>query len=115
MLGQQTAMAGDVEFTVVFSDGEISLIRAWYREHGSANNERGGRGRNGLPPGIARNLERGKALPPGIAKRYLPDDLRRSLPAPPDGYERIVVDGRVLLVEIATRVIHDVLTDVILN
>ena len=28
-----------------------------------------------LPPGIARNVARGKPLPPGIAKRALPPDL----------------------------------------
>lgn len=28
-----------------------------------------------LPPGIAKNLERGKPLPPGIAKKALPNDL----------------------------------------
>ena len=68
-----------------------------------------------LPPGIRRRLERGKPLPPGIAKQHLPDGLIRTLPAPPKGYERVIVDGRVLLVEIATQVIHDVLMDVILD
>jgi Ni/Co efflux regulator RcnB len=34
---------------------------------------------------------------------------------PPHGYERIIIDGKVLLVEIATHVIHDILTDVILH
>jgi len=38
-----------------------------------------------------------------------------ALPAPPRGYERIIVDGRILLVEIATQVIHDVLTDIVLR
>ncbi len=28
-----------------------------------------------LPPGIAKNVARGKPLPPGIAKRALPADL----------------------------------------
>ena len=64
-----------------------------------------------LPPGIARNLARGKPLPPGIARQSLPGDLVRQLPAVRSGYERIVVDGRVLLVETATQMIHDVLMD----
>jgi Ni/Co efflux regulator RcnB len=68
-----------------------------------------------LPPGIAKNLARGKALPPGIAKQYLPGDLAAELPRPPVGYERIIVDGKILLVEIATRVIHDILTDAVLR
>jgi len=58
------------------------------------------------------NLQRGKPLPPGIAKQQLPDSLLRRLPPVPRGYERVVVDGKVLLIEIATQVIRDVLTDV---
>lgn len=57
-----------------------------------------------LPPGIAKNLERGKPLPPGIAKRYLPEDLRLRLPARP-GYEWLVVDRDIVLVDAASRVI----------
>jgi Ni/Co efflux regulator RcnB len=68
-----------------------------------------------LPPGIAKNLARGKPLPPGIAKQQLPDGLVHALPAPPRGYERIVVDGKVLLVDMATQVIHDILTDIVLR
>ena len=33
-----------------------------------------------LPPGIAMNLQRGKPLPPGIAKKNLPGDLQSQLP-----------------------------------
>ena len=100
---------------IVFSQDEIRIIAEWYRDHGSAA-PRGGRGRDkGLPPGIAKNLARGKPLPPGIAKQYLPDGLHAVLPPPPRGYERIIVDGKVLLVEVATQVIHDILTDVIVK
>ena len=35
---------------------------------------------NALPPGIAKNLVRGKPLPTGIAKKALPGDLSRPLP-----------------------------------
>jgi Ni/Co efflux regulator RcnB len=39
----------------------------------------------------------------------------QELPAPHPGYERVIVDGKILLVEIATRIIHDVLTEAVLN
>ena len=108
--------ASEIGASVTFSDGDVRIISAWYTDHGSKKNGKHGKGgQNGLPPGIAKNLTRGKSLPPGIAKQYLPEGLRQELPAPPSGYERIMVDGRILLVEIATQVIHDVLTDVILN
>ena len=81
-----------------FAAHEIEIITRYYHGVAQPAEERGrGAGR----------------LPRGIAKRQLPSALARQLAAPPPGYERIVVDGKVLLVEIATQVIHDVLTDVL--
>ncbi|MDP9195836.1 MAG: RcnB family protein, partial [Pseudomonadota bacterium] len=74
--------------------------------HGKKHKSHGKQGK-GLPPGIAMNLERGKPLPPGIAKRYLPSDLEKILPALPKGQKRVVVGNDVLLVESATGVILD--------
>ncbi len=105
----------EVSVGVVFSDDEISIIGAWYRDHGTASHKRGSKKQKGLPPGIAKNFARGKPLPPGIAKNYLPDSLRHTLPPPPKGYERIIVDGKILLVEIASRVIRDILVDIVLD
>jgi Ni/Co efflux regulator RcnB len=115
-IGLQNRAAADVGVEIVFSKDEIKIIDVWYRDHGSVDSQGGGhKGKKGLPPGIAKNLERGKPLPPGIAKRYLPDDLRHALPAPHAGYERLIIDGKLLLVEIATGVIHDILTEAVLH
>lgn len=65
----------------------------------------------GLPPGVAKNLARGKPLPPGIAKRYLPPGLLGRLPARP-GYEWVAVGRDIALVAIATGIIVDILSDV---
>ena len=65
-----------------------------------------------LPPGIRRNLERGKALPPGIAKKSAPAELQTGLELV-DGFELVEVGLDVFLVEVATSIIHDVLMDVI--
>jgi hypothetical protein len=62
-----------------------------------------------LPPGIAKNLARGKPLPPGIAKRALPAGLAGRLPSYP-GHEVIIVDRDVILVNAATQIIVDILT-----
>lgn len=108
--------AATVGVSVEFSDEEIRIISAWYREHdASADRGNGKHKHKGLPPGIAKNLGRGKPLPPGIAKQQLPDGLVHTLPAPPGGYERIIVDGKILLVEIATQVVHDILSDIVLR
>ena len=111
-------VSGEVGVQVVFSDGEASIIHAYYRDHGSPKRGNGmGKGKafKSLPPGIARNLRRGKPLPPGIAKQVLPSGLIHLLPPPPHGFERVVLAGKILLVEVATQVIHDVLEDMILR
>lgn len=107
----QTAVA-ELGVHAVFSNREASIILEYYRSHESQQ-PRKGKGLKSLPPGIAKNLRRGKPLPPGIAKQVLPAGLIDLLPPVPRGFERVALDGRVLLVEIATQVIHDVLEDAV--
>jgi hypothetical protein len=110
--------AGQLGVSVEFTDLEVSAIRAYYRDHETAaqpGNAKKGKGHKSLPPGIAKNLQRGKPLPPGIAKQALPTRLAQLLPTAPRGYERVIVSGKVLLVEIATQVVHDILEDVLLD
>jgi Ni/Co efflux regulator RcnB len=104
-LGASQAQAAD------FSRQEAEIITLYYHDVAQPSAQRG-RGK-GLPRGIAKNLARGKSLPPGIAKQQLPSPLIARLPPPPAGFERIVVSGKVLLIETATQIIHDVLTDVL--
>ena len=110
----QYASAGDLTIDVRFTKDEISIIRAYYERGERAGRPERKSGRQ-LPPGIAKNLDRGKALPPGIAKRTLPTDLLAKLPPAAPGFERIIVDGKVLLIEAATQVVHDILTDILLK
>ena len=93
-----------------------------YVEEDDESHSHKGKGKNkskgkskGLPPGIAMNLERGKSLPPGIAKRDLPKDLNYSLPDRHDGYERTIVGNDVVLVEIDTGKIADIIVDAVLG
>lgn len=107
------ADADTAAISAVFSKSEISVIRAFYRDDEPSAAAGGGKKRKRLPPGIAKNLRAGKPLPPGIAKRGLPGGLLDRLPPPPRGFERIEIAGKILLVEIATQVIHDVIEDVV--
>jgi hypothetical protein len=117
------ASAGATTSLDVFTDAEKRIIREYCRSHESAAALCGGKTeaqaghgkkkRKSLPPGIAKNLQRGKPLPPGIAKQVLPEDLEDRLPRR-NGYERLIVDGRVILIDVATRIIRDVLEDVLL-
>ena len=99
---------------MVFTGDEIRIIHAYYQTHGS-DLTKGKHKHKDLPPGIAKNLQRGKPLPPGSAKQTLPYDLVRELPSPPNGYERIIMAGKVLLVEIATQIVRDVISDAVFS
>lgn len=52
---------------VVFRDSDQSTFRDYFRRNRITATP--------LPPGIAKNVARGKPLPPGIAKRAVPRDL----------------------------------------
>jgi hypothetical protein len=107
-------VAVDLDVSIHFSSKEVSVIHDFFRDY-HVDKKGGKKGSKPLPPGIAKNLARGKPLPPGIAKRALPSDLLVRLPPVADGYERIIVAGKILLVEIATQVVHDILVDVLLD
>ncbi|SRR5690554_1412251 len=64
-----------------------------------------------LPPGIRKNLARGKPIPPGIAKKMVPSSLLGRLPRHP-GYEWRVAGTDLILISVATAVVADILYDV---
>ncbi len=68
-------------------------------------------GYQALPPGIAKNLGRGKPLPPGIAKRMVPQNMLFKLPDHP-GYEWRIAGQDLILVQIGTSIVADVLAGV---
>jgi hypothetical protein len=93
-----------------FTAGDAAAVRAYYGEQSVGRGN--GRGRSGgLPPGIEKNLARGKPLPPGIAKQYLPQDLIVQLSPAPRGMQYVVVAGKLLLVEVATQVVREILLE----
>ncbi len=96
-----------VEFTaaVTFSLWDRDQIEAHYLSTPNSEIE-------ALPPGIQGNLARGKTIPPGIAKRSLPEALRSFLSLPLD-FQVFEVGLDIFLVEEATGIIHDILMDVI--
>jgi len=64
-----------------------------------------------LPPGIAKNLARGKRLPPGIAKRPIPSALQAQLPTRV-GVEVSIFGDRIVLLE-ASGVVVDILEGIL--
>ncbi len=68
--------------------------------------------RQDLPPGLQKHIERTGRLPPGLEKRELPGDLRALLPIR-SGQDYRVVGNDIVLIEIATELILDVMKDVL--
>lgn len=102
--GGGSADSAALSFSLSFSAGERRLIHDWFAHNPLQP--------AALPPGIARNLARGKPLPPGIAKRFLPQPLLAQLPAR-DGYDYLLIGASVVLVAAGTQIVVDVLADVL--
>lgn len=68
-------------------------------------------GYESLPPGIAKNLARGKPLPPGIAKKTVPASMLGQLPNYP-GYEWRVVGDDLVLVALSTAIVTSIINGV---
>lgn len=111
-----------VNVKVEISTNEREIIR------GHVNSYDGGKGRGpkakSLPPGLAKQVARGRELPPGWQKKCvrgeimplevfehchpLPLDVLVKLPSPPHGTILVAIDGKVVRLAKATREILDV-------
>ena len=93
----------------IFSDEERRIIRdvldiaTGQTDQDSDKKDKGNKGKGN------------KGLPPGIAKRDLPDNLISRLPARTDGALRQIVGDDVVLIEKGTEIILDVIRDVARN
>lgn len=119
---------------IAFTATERALIREYFGHAGDGHQGQASKGKDGkgnkgkkdqkgmpaglakresLPPGLQRQLDKNGALPPGLQKKALPSGLQSRLPPAPRGYERVIVDTNVLLVDAATGIVRDVITDVV--
>lgn len=81
-----------------------------------------GRGKHeGLPPGLAKRdqlppgLAKRDTLPPGLRRDSLPQDLHAKLPPPAPGTERVLIGGDLVLIDIATNAVLDIMAIVALK
>lgn len=91
-------------------DNLVSVSLARDRARSLAHNY-GLTGYSSLPPGIAKNLARGKPLPPGIAKKVVPYSMLRELPQYP-GYEWRIAGDDLVLVALSTAIVAFVINGV---
>ncbi len=106
--GQQQQQQSDtsVSVNIVFGDRDRAIIGDYYRAAP-------GGGPKSMPPGHAKQLARNGTLPPGIAKKQLPGDLIGRLPPVPRGYDRVIIGSDVVLVQISTNTIMDVIQGIV--
>jgi hypothetical protein len=88
-----------VQESVGFSVRERQIVAEFFTTHHQEV--------EALPPGIARNLARGKRLPPGIAKRQIPSALQAQFPTRV-GIEVSIFGDRIVLLE-ASGLVVDIL------
>ena len=99
---------------VVFSDSDRGKIRHYYRNAKKGKKMPPGLAKKQeLPPGLQKHIEKNEKLPPGLEGRKLPQDLEGTLPHLPAGFVRIQVGGDIVLLNEKTKVVLDVIWDVL--
>ena len=78
-----------------------TMIRTYFRPHAN--------GRTPLLPEVSSGDRR---VAPHLGPRRLPQDLEQKLSLLPAGYQRVIVGNDVVLVELASRVVIDVVREV---
>lgn len=131
------AVTPHVAAHIVFDVASRRIIEDYYRSHSVAyydedyyedDRHKGkhkknkkwkkGKGKHkGMPPGLAKRggdlppglAKKGGRLPPGLQKRAFPRELISRLPPPPPNAERVIVDNQILLLELGTHLVLDVI------
>lgn len=113
---------------IAFTVAERQVVERYFSEdhehyakkHGKKN-AKPDKNRKGLPPGLAKRhelppgLAKRQQLPPGLAKKALPADLVSQLPPVREGLERAIIAGSIVLIDIATGVVLDIIEDIYLG
>lgn len=110
---RDTSSSGPSTALVVhFSDHDRRLVQDYYRGKGGGRYKKTPPGlakRDQLPPGLAKR----DTLPPGLQGRNLPADLESRLTPLPAPYVRVIVGGDIVLMHGRTRVVVDLMSDIV--
>jgi hypothetical protein len=91
----------DAYDALIFSDRDKWLVHSYFKSN-YGNLPPGLVTREGhLPPGLEKRLHPDEILPPALQDRVepLPEELERQLPSLPLGYSRVVLSGRLMVLD----------------
>jgi hypothetical protein len=94
----------DVVLSFSFGGNERIYVQDYYRHNLPPGLAKQGK----VPPGHAKRMARGMGWPPGVAYEPLPLSLQRRLNPLPRGYARFIVGEDVVIVDMDSRLIVDV-------
>lgn len=109
---QDTRAGVSTRVDVRFSDHDRRLLENYYQDQDGGRYKKTPPGlakRDRLPPGLAKR----DTLPPGLQGRNLPGDLESRLTPLPAPYVRMIVGGDIVLMDGRTRVVVDLISDVV--
>ena len=98
----------NVRVSVEFSDNDRQLIRNYYNKK-HKKMPPGLAKKNKLPPGLQKQIVKNGKLPPGLEGRYVPHELDQRLSRLPRGYVRQKIDDDIVIIEVMTRLIVDII------
>ena len=106
----------DMQVTVAFGDDDRRLIHDYYKKNKKIKKHKklppGLAKKEKLPPGLQKQLKKNGKLPPGLAKRNLPHELEDRLSPIPRGYIRLKVGMDIVLMNVETDVVVDIIYDI---
>lgn len=102
----------EARLEVRFSNYDREVISQYYRYANRAGLPPGLAKKGKLPPGLQKQIARKGKLPPGLQAKYLPYELERRLDKLPQNQVRLRVGADIVLMDIPTKIILDVIKDI---
>jgi len=98
-----------------FQARDREVVTTYYTKHGKGLPPGLAKRNGNLPPGLEKQLQRNGSLPPGLDKKMepCPVEITRELPPLPPDYRRGVVGASIVVFNVRTNIVVDVMHDVV--
>jgi hypothetical protein len=98
-----------------FQSRDREVVTTYYTKHGKGLPPGLAKRNGSLPPGLEKQLQRNGSLPPGLEKKMepCPVEITRELPPLPPDYRRGVVGASIVVFNVRTNIVIDVMHDVV--